>query len=480
MATTHNDYLSMTYADRLNVIHRLRLLRNTTGELSAHTGIQLRNNSFNKKAPFIARCIYSEFYREVRERSNADLDELMADYCVASRSFEKMSKTRRAQPEFHREVLRCLLDDRFAASEAANPYSEAAKSFPDVDAALLTLLVLNILPSFHAKSGDVDPNMHLEHLIRLRDYFRPLYEESRVFGFAPYLTEMYQDSVRRIRKGELFTRLDMIHFTQEIIANLANNHNPEALLWANSRINQQKIHPDLMQGAWKESDSCGGTPVFWLFEELGLDYILIRRIFDEEAKRITECRYEVSVYQDDGAITFQLLRQSEVEKICTGGLILEQTYMNGICSIDNLQMPQHIEWRFKTNRYDDFPLILIRSEDDSYDRSVELAEAEGWEAVCETGDYEYLPAERAITSHYIYIECESVERESEREIVSWYRIPRIGLLEAVETTTPIARIRHDEYTFICFIPMKQSFNVTNEEARAASDIEIVRHIDVTV
>lgn len=477
---THYDYSTMSYADRLNAIHRLRLLRNTTGEMSAHTGIQLRNNSFNKKAPFIARCIYSEFCREVRERTNADLDELMTDYCAASRSFEKISKTRKAQPEFHREVLRCLLDDRFAASEAAKPYRAAADSLSNVDVALFTLLVLNVLPSFQAKGGDVDPNMHLEHLIRLRDYFRPLYEESRVFGFAPYLTEMYQDSVRHVRKGDLYTRLDLIHFTMEIIANLRNNHNPEALLWANSRINQQKIHPDLMQGVWKESDSCGGTPVFWLFEELGLDYILIRRMFDGTARRITECRYEVSVYQEDEAITFQLLRQSEVEKICTGGSILEQAYMNGICSIDNLQMPQRIEWRFKTNRYDDFPLILIRSEDDSYDRSVESAETEGWEAVCETGDYEYLPAERAITSHYIYIECESVERESEREIVSWYRIPRIGLLEAVETTTPIARIRHDECTFICFIPMKQSFNVTDDEARAVSDIEIVRHIEVTV
>lgn len=477
---THYDYSTMSCADRLNAIHRLRLLRNTTGEMSAHTGIQLRNNSFNKKAPFIARCIYSEFCREVRERTNADLDELMTDYCAASRSFEKISKTRKAQPEFHREVLRCLLDDRFAASEAAKPYRAAADSLSNVDVALFTLLVLNVLPSFHAKGGDVDPNMHLEHLIRLRDYFRPLYEESRVFGFAPYLTEMYQDSVRHVRKGDLYTRLDLIHFTMEIIANLRNNHNPEALLQANCHINRQKIHPDLMQGVWKESDSCGGTPVFWLFEELGLDYILIRRMFDGTARRITECRYEVSVYQEDEAITFQLLRQSEVEKICTGGSILEQAYMNGICSIDNLQMPQRIEWRFKTNRYDDFPLILIRSEDDSYDRSVESAETEGWEAVCETGDYEYLPAERAITSHYIYIECESVERESEREIVSWYRIPRIGLLEAVETTTPIARIRHDECTFICFIPMKQSFNVTDDEARAVSDIEIVRHIEVTV
>ena len=480
MSTNNNGYSSMTYADRLNAIHRLRLLRNTTGELSAHTGIQLRNNSFSKKAPFIARCIYSEFCRETQERTNTDLDELMNDYYAASRAYEKIAKTRKAQPEFHREVLRYLLDERFAASEAAKPYCTAAKSLSNVDASLFTLLVLNILPSFQAKSGDVDPNMHLEHLIQLRDYFRPLYEGSRVFGFAPYLTEMYQNAIRRIRKGELFTRLDLIHFTQEIIANLANNHNQEALLWTNSRINQQKIHPDLMQGAWKESDSCGGTPVFWLFEELGLDYILIRRMFDKEAKRITECRYEVSVYQEDGAIIFQLLRQSEVEKICMGGSILEQAYMNGICSIDNLQMPKRIEWQFKTNRYDDFPLILIRSEDDSYARSVESAEAEGWEVVCETGDYEYLPAERAITSHYIYIECESIERESEREIVSWYRIPRIGLLEAVEITTPIARISHDGCTYICFIPMKQSFNVTDDEARAASDIEIVRYIEVMV
>lgn len=218
MSTAYNDYLSMTYADRLNAIHRLRLLRNTTEEMSEHTGIQLRNNNFNKKTPFIARCIYSEFCLEVWKRINTDLDELMNDYSAASRCFEKIAKTRRAQPEFHREVLRCLLDDKFAASEAVNPYRTAIESMPDVDIALLTLLVLNILPSFQAKSGDVDPNKHLKHLIRLRDYFLPLYQGSRVLRFAPYMTEMYQNAVRRIHKNELFTRLDLIHFTREIIA----------------------------------------------------------------------------------------------------------------------------------------------------------------------------------------------------------------------------------------------------------------------
>ena len=114
MISQFSEIPSMPYAERLNVIHRLRLLRNTTGELSAHTGIQLRNNSFSKKTPFIARCIYSEFGREVQERTGADLDELMRDYDAASRYFRTIAKTRRAQPEFYREVLRCLFDEEFA------------------------------------------------------------------------------------------------------------------------------------------------------------------------------------------------------------------------------------------------------------------------------------------------------------------------------------------------------------------------------
>lgn len=479
MSTTPNYYSTLSYAERLNAIHRLRLLRNTTGELSVYTGIQLRNNSFSKKAPFIARCIYSEFCREARERTHVELDELMSDYYAASRSFEKMAKTRKAQPEFYREVLRCLLDDRFAASEAAAPYRSAAASFPDVDATLLTMMVLNILPSFQAKGGDVDPNMHLEYLIQLRDYFRPLYEGSSIFEFAPYLTEMYQNSVRRLRKGELYTRLELIHFTQEIMANLLNNHNSEALLQANNHINQNKIHPDLMQGIWTEGDSCGGNPVYWLFEELGLDYVLIRREFDQSTQHIIECRYETTLYQEGENIEFQLLRQSEVEKICTGHTILEQAYMNGHCKLDNSDMPQRIEWDFKTNRYDNFPTTLLRSADDSYKQLVVSTASSDWQIVCQTGDYEYLPAESAITTHHIYIECESIVRDSERAITSWYRIPRTGLLEAVEITTPIARIRHDGSTYICFIPMKQSFNVSDEESRAASEIEIVRHIEVT-
>lgn len=475
-----NAISSMSYAERLNAIHRLRLLRNTTGELSAHTGIQLRNNSFSKKAPFIVRCIYSEFSREVWERTDSDLDELLTKYHEASRYFEKISKTRKAQPEFYREVLRCLLDKQFATSDEARPYYASAKVIARLDEALLTLLVLEVLPSFQAKQGEVDPNMHLEHLSRLREYFRPLYKSSRILGFAPYLTELYQNAVRRIRSGELFTRLDLIHFTWEIIANLKNNHNPEALLQANSYVNRQKIHPNLMQGTWKECDSHGGASVYWLFEELGLDYILIRREFNQSTKRITEIRYEMLLYQDETKVFFQLMRQSETECICKGIPIPEQAYMNGICHIDNLQAPQHIEWEFTTNRYDDFPLVWVRSESSLYDKLIKSAIDDEWEVICKTGDYEYLPAERVITSYYIYIECESIEHKSEREIVSWYRIPRTGLLEEIDIMTPIAHIRHNRHTYICFIPMNRSFDVTDDELRAVSGTEIVKQITVMV
>lgn len=477
MSTNNNDYSSMSYADRLNAIHRLRLLRNTTGELSAHTGIQLRNNSFSKKAPFIVRCIYSEFCREARERTRTDLDDLMNRYYTASRCFEKIAKTRKAQSEFHREVLRCLLDERFAASDAAKPFRAAAESFPDVDAAIFTLLVLNVIPSFHAKSGDVDPNMHLEHLIQLRDFFQPLYKEGRFLGFAPYLTEMYQDSVRRIRKGELYTRLELIHFTEEIIANLENNLIPSHLLQANRYYAQYKIQPDLTQGLWGEYGRCGTKTVYWTFETLGEDFIVTRREYDPAAKRITETRYELILFQEEEEISFRLLRQSEVEHVCKGIPIPEQSYMHGICRIDDWLHPTSIEWIFATNRYDNFPTRMVRTEDPV----VERAAKEHWNTVCVTGHYEYLSVERVVSLRYVYIERSSQPAESGgRKVLSWYKIPREGLLlEEDLMQSAITHIRHDNRDYICFITLNLSLDVTDPERCASAGIEITDRIEVT-
>lgn len=485
MSTRHNDYRSMSHADQLNAIHRLRLLCNTTGEMSAHTHIQLRNNSFNRKTPFIARCIHSEFCREALERTQTDLDELMADYCDASRSFEKIAKTRRAQPAFFREVLRCRLDERFAASEEAIPYREAAESFPEVDEAILTLLVLNILPSFQAKGGDVDPNSLLGHLIHLRDYFQPLYKGSQIFAFTPFLTEMYQHAVRRIRDGEPYTRLELIDFTREIIANLKNNYNPSSLLQANRHCAQQKIHPDLEQGVWMESDCCGRNPVCWVFEGLGEDYILTRREFDAASRRITEIRYEMLLLGkdeeeggDEGDMVFQLLRQSEIVHVCQGKPIPEQAYMCGICRIDDPMQPTVIEWEFTTNRYDDFPRRMVRTEQPDAVPAIR----EDWKIVCKTGDFEYLPVERAVTPQHVYVERTSrLTTSGEREIVSWYRIPRQGLLlEEDLMQTTLARIRHDDRIYINFVVLNRTYDVTDAESCAAAGITITDRIEVVV
>lgn len=482
MISQFSEIPSMPYAERLNVIHRLRLLRNTTGELSAHTGIQLRNNSFSKKTPFIARCIYSEFGREVQERTGADLDELMRDYDAASRYFRTIAKTRRAQPEFYREVLRCLFDEEFALSDGAKPYRVSTQAISGLNIAVLTLLVLDILPSFQAKDGDVDLNMHLEYLARLREYFRVLYNNSRILQFAPYLTEHYQKAVQQIHNGELFTRLNLIAFTQGILANLENNYKPEILLQTNQYVNRQKIHPALEHDIWVERNACGGIPVYWQFETLGLDYILIRREFDQIIKRVVETRYEVFLFQNESEVSFILMCQSEIERLCMGNPISEQAYMYGACNFDNLQIPQSIEWLFTTNRYNDFPTAMIRLvESDGYNNLIESVVSEGWAFVCTTGSYEYLPVERVITTFYIYVEYESIEKETgEREIVAWYRIPRKGLLEEVDIITPIAHILHDQHTYICFIPMNQSFDVTDSKTRSAYGIEIVERIDVII
>lgn len=475
----HNDPSTMSCAEKLNTIHRLRLFRNTTGELSAHTGIQLRNNSFSKKSAFITRCIYSEFNREVQERIGEDLDGILINYYMASLYFGRIAHTYKARPEFHRAALRCLLDDTFANSESAKPYLAEAQNIAKLDVAILTLLILGMIPPFQAKTGDVDPNTHLEHLSLLRDYFQPLYDSSPLFQFAPFLTERYQKAVKKIRQCGLFTRLELIYFAQDIIANLEHNYNPESLLQANRSIDQLKIHPDLIHDCWVEYDSCGGTPVYWQFEEIGADYILIRQEFDQAKEQITEIRYEVCFYQDTTKIAFQIIRQSEIADLCKGKPIPQKAYMKGLCNLDDIQKPKRIEWIFTTNCYDNFPKILIRSENNLYDKLIATAKKDHWDTICTTGHYEYLPAERVISTHHIYVECTSCEQEGERMIDTWYKIPRTALLEEVDMNTPIAHIRHDEHIYICFIPMNQSFDVTNEKTRAKGGIEIVNQIVIT-
>lgn len=479
-----NFISTLSYAERLNTLHRLRLLRNTTGELSAHTGIQLRNNSFNRKAPFIARSMYSEFCREARERTGIELDELLTHYAAASRRYEKIVRTRRAQPEFHRGVLRCLLDAGFAGSQAAAPYRRAAGELDENEAALLTLLVLEILPPFAARPGDVDADTLAEHLIRLRDFLRELYADTPLMRFAPFLTREYRLCINRLRQGELFTRLDLVRFTCEVLGNLKNNYDPEQLLKANLYVNERKIHPALEQGLWVERDRCGGSAVCWRFEELGMDYLLIRSAFEPGKKNIVERRYELSLYreEDEGAeerTIFSLMLQSETEHYCQGQPIPERAYMRGELRLDDEKAPAAMEWVFFTNRYDGFPDALLHTDLTMSDFCSREKADESWSVFCETGEYEYLDTERAFAGSCVYVECSRTQTEDGGfRVDTWYRIPQRELPELTALRTPLARIRHDGRTYLCFIPQNRVFDVTTEESRRANGIRLVKRIEV--
>lgn len=129
-----------------------------------------------------------------------------------------------------------------------------------------------------------------------------------------------------------------------------------------------------------------------------------------------ETRYEVFLFQNESEVSFILMCQSEIERLCMGNPISEQAYMYGACNFDNLQIPQSIEWLFTTNRYNDFPTAMIRLvESDGYNNLIESVVSEGWAFVCTTGSYEYLPVERVITTFYIYVEYESIEKKQENE-----------------------------------------------------------------
>lgn len=150
--------------------------------------------------------------------------------------------------------------------------------------------------------------------------------------------------------------------------------------------------------------------------------------------------------------------------------------MHGICRIDDWQHPMSIEWIFTTNRYDNFPTRMVRTEDPV----VELAAKEHWNIVCVTGHYEYLSVERVVSFQYVYVERSSQLTESGgRKVLSWYKIPREGLLlEEDLMQSTISHIRHDNRDYICFITLNLSLDVTNPETCKNAGIEITDHIEV--
>ncbi len=264
----------------------------------------------------------------------------------------------------------------------------------------------------------------------------------------------------------------------EIIANLRNNYDPEQLLQANTYLNACKVHPELEGEWWIERDYRSECPVYWRFEPLGADYIAIRQQFDGKTRRMTETRYELFLYQEDADITFVLMRQSAMESLCTGGLIPEEAYMQGICRIDDPDRPTELEWEFRTNRYDDFPTVLTRASGEAEKWSGEMADGT-WIVHCETGHYDYMATERVITLQNIYVECDSEPlAEGGRRVTAWYRIPRQGLLTQVGVDSPIVRVRHNDTIYIGFIPQNCFLDVTDETRRHTEGIDIREQIVV--
>ena len=475
--TTHDKTANLTCAERLNAVMRLRLLRNTTGELSSHTGIELRNNSFSKKAPFIAKCIHSEFSRETEQRTGRRLDDLLADYRAASRYYDKIANTRKAQPEFHFNVLRCLMSAEFAESACSKPFRAAAEMADSVDISLLTLLILRMLPSYGSKSGDVDVNSFYEHLLRLRDYFRPLYDDGCVLHSAPYLTDSYRRAVRSIRNGELFTRLELIRFVQDIVTNLLNNTDPERLMQANIYYSRCRVHPMLENRYWTEMNFCSSSPVWWSFESIGDDYIAIRREYDMAMKHIVETRYELIIMRNDDIMQFALARHSALEYMCHSKPVPEELYMSGTCRVDDFDNPSRLCFEFAGNRYDDFPTVFEVS-DNAAERIAAMID-DSWTQECETGEWEYMSVERVITSQYVYIErsCSTAD-DGCRRVESWYRIRRDRLLDNVDIDALVLHIRHNNEHYIVFVHYNRSFNVTDDEACRMSGVDVVKDISV--
>lgn len=467
--------------EKLNSVKRLRLLFNTEQGLSSYTKMELRNNSFTKKTSYIAKCIWADFVREVKERVPLDLGALLSDYQQASRYYDRLSNARRS-PQRLEQLTRVLLDPAYARGEGAGLFTprelERARK---VDLSLVILLCLGVIPTFTSRSGDVTTEALKVKMQELREFFSRLYDYSPVLRSSPFLRDNYTAAIQQLTNPDKnFTRLNIIYFAREIISNLQVNFDPDYLYQANQEGDAVKVPVNALEGGyWCAPDHCGSPFVCWQFRALGLESEVIRYTLDRQTRTVHEKHYEMVVMESgEGRYTFCLMPQQVVMALIRQEPLDGSQSRDGAIRFeqDDEGRVQRLELTYDSPAGEEYPQVLERMQGAAAARVERELSAPDWRRVQVGPRVRYLASEMVLTSRYLYVERTSEPltgtTEGRRRITGWYRLP----LERLPLSSPelprMTRVESEGRRYLFFITMNLPFEVTDAAACRACGVEL--------
>lgn len=281
---------STRYKEYLQVIFNTRLLCNSREGLAVYIGHKsLKENGFHKiKSPFQMKAIYSELAKEYYDLTDGymSLDEIMEAYPDVSRFYtEKLSKF--LSKNFEENLFEFL--DACYGKDVDEEY---------VNGPMLLLFALNILPTYNARSKDIDDFPVLAS--RLKDFLSRYVDRNPLLANAPLINMLFdrmEDSeTEKLVSLPCRSRAYLIFISRYVLNRFHVCNNPQALLRLTGEIADSGGQVDI-EGYWIETD---GTE-FWKIEAVAgkNTFFLYHWHFSLYDRCASYTRYSMQLMQDN-------------------------------------------------------------------------------------------------------------------------------------------------------------------------------------
>lgn len=466
----------------LNRTVRLRLFRNTNDELGKYIEYNLKSNNSIKNIPaFTARCIFRELSRETYEQLDEalDLEDILDWYKNASEFYVQYIKGRKKV--LQKENIYVLLkyayiddyqlpdDKQFLKDIAVNQYGRG------IDMSILLLLMLEILPLYTSKKGDVEDIM--TDFRKVCSFLHRFIECDELLYRLPVLNRLEKLTCERNTCNRAF----LIYVTFTVLETYSCFSNSQNLYAANMELARNRVLLDVGDCFWVEPEMLSAPAVFWKFEQVATDdYFLYRYAVNVEKRQILYARYEaVFLRNNKQYLTMHVEHPDSTMAFLQRQQIFKDNIYLFACELDDPDTPVVIELWSILDVNIKFPSEkFIRLQDERIIEQLQkYIDGDKFQLINQYPHAEYnlwiTPV--AITNEYIYF---STKVNPEPDVRAYYRVPKLlnDGLAFITSNDKVGILEQNGRKYLAFVFLILYLDVTDEEACEKNGVDIVSEI----
>lgn len=478
----HDNLVDLQLRNCLNDLYTLRLFRNTKKDFGDYIEYSLTtNNSILKIKPFTARCLYRELSKQIQFdiNENISIDEILRSYKETSEVYSQIKKSRLHLMDIETLYLflRCNLINDLPFPDDNKKIQKIVKILNRyeyvVDIAILLLMILDILPTYTSRHGDIkNINGDFSRLFHFLDDF---IKTEPTIQYLPALEIMKSGFSIPSHQNRLY----LIYMARRVLETFGTIMNPIQKYNAYANVKQESKLLDITGSYWHETMEVNNTTTYWQFKRMATDdYCLFRYQFKIDKKEIHCCSYIALFMNDMGVITLYSASNSFAKSIVIHKKLTshnEQAWYE--CRLDNEVAPTKIgliKLLAGTSILDIRSISKLTDKEKINKLDIWMKE---YKLVNNTNDeYTYMRATVAITPNDLFIKQE--ESENIDKMPLYYRIPKElnEGLKNVKLEDFIGILKMNNRIYIGIEPLLLYFDITDEEAIMNSQIEIVKRI----